>query len=234
MPSLRFTKSAVAAIPHPKSGQKIYRDTQQRGFGLRVGAKSKVYIVEGQVKGRTRRSTIGRADVLHPDVARKMALPILVDMTLGKNPCAERRRKAQEQITVEQAFAAFFAARPKLSPHTVESYRRTARLYLTPWLGKPIAEITGQMVLARHQEVAQQHGEVAANYAMRHLRAIHNLTAATRDGFPHNPVDIISQARAWLPACRPTPLPRPSASPVSPSPLRRGPPCQPQPVQSPP
>ena len=121
MPSLRFTKSAVAAISRPKSGQKIYRDTQPRGFGLRVGANSKVYIAEGQVNGRTRRVSIGRADLLHPEIARKLALSDLSDMAMGKDPCAERRRKAQEQITVEQAFGVFFTARTKLSPHTVES-----------------------------------------------------------------------------------------------------------------
>ncbi len=198
MPSLRFTKSAVAAIPHPKTGQKIYRDTQLRGFGLRVGTNSKVYIAEGQVNGRTRRVSIGRADVLHPDVARKIALGNLGEMVLGHNPNEVKRRKAQQQISVEQAFVAFFSARPNLSPHTVESYRRTARLYLKPWLGKPMAGISGQMILALHQQVAQENGEVTANNVMRHLRSVYNFTAATRDGFPQNPVEIISRARAWF------------------------------------
>jgi len=92
MPSLRFTKSAVAAIPHPASGQVIYRDTQLRGFGLRVGTNSKVYIAEGQVNGRTRRVSVGRADLLPPDIARKLALSDLCDMAMGKNPMEEKRR----------------------------------------------------------------------------------------------------------------------------------------------
>ena len=157
MPSLRFTKSAVAAIPHPKSGQKIYRDTQLRGFGLRVGAKSKVYIVEGQIHGRTCRTSIGRADVFCPDAARKMALPILGDMALGHHPSVAKRR---EKLTLEQAFEAFFKGRDGLAALTVGHYRRAMNLYLFDWRKKPLAEITRQMILVRHQRIAKQHGNM--------------------------------------------------------------------------
>lgn len=62
-----------------------------RGFGIRVGKGSKVFIVEGQVNHRTRRVTIGRADVLSPEVARKRALQILGEMSEGVDP--EKRAK---------------------------------------------------------------------------------------------------------------------------------------------
>jgi len=103
MPGLRFTKSAVEAVQHPKSGQVIYRDTQLRGLGLLVGTKKKSYFAEGQVNGRTRRVSIGRADVFCPDVARKIALTFLSNMAMGNHPAEEKRRKAQEQVTVGQA-----------------------------------------------------------------------------------------------------------------------------------
>ena len=61
MPELRLTRRTVDDIPHPSSGQIIYRDTMLPGFGLRVGAKSKAYIVEGQVNRRTRRVTLRAA-----------------------------------------------------------------------------------------------------------------------------------------------------------------------------
>ena len=63
MPNLRLTRRSVDEIPHPKRGQVIYRDTMLPGFGVRVGAKSKTFIVEGQVNRRTRRVTIGRVDL---------------------------------------------------------------------------------------------------------------------------------------------------------------------------
>ena len=86
MPNLNFTKRTIEAIPSPRSGQVLYRDTNLRGFGVRVGTQSKVFFVEGQVNRRTKRVSIGRADVLSIDVARKKALNLLSDMVLGTNP----------------------------------------------------------------------------------------------------------------------------------------------------
>ncbi|HUS54152.1 MAG TPA: integrase arm-type DNA-binding domain-containing protein, partial [Thermohalobaculum sp.] len=202
MSNLRFTKRAVEAIQHPTSGQVIYRDTQLRGFGLLVGTKKKAYFAEGQVSGRTRRVSIGRADVFCPDVARKMALAFLSDMAMGKSPIEEKRRKAQEQVTLGQAFSAFFMARTNLSPHTVAIYQRTADVHLKDWRSKPIAEVTRQMVLSRHQRIGQMHGERTANSAMRYFRSVYNFIAATQDDFPLNPVKILSQGRAWYPEKR--------------------------------
>ena len=63
MPEIRLTKRSVESLPYPSVGQVFYRDNELRGFGLRVGRKSKVFIVEGQVNRRSVRATIGRADV---------------------------------------------------------------------------------------------------------------------------------------------------------------------------
>ena len=62
---------------------------------------------------------------------------------------------------------------------------------------KPINEITRQMVLKRHQELSSEIGKTTANNVMRHLRSVYNFAAATHDEFPPNPVQILTQARAW-------------------------------------
>lgn len=197
MPSLRLTRRTIDEIPFAESGQVFYRDTMLSGFGLRVGTKSKVYFAEGQVNRRTRRVTIGRADVFAPDVARKRALAMLGEMADGHDPNAEKRKEQVERITLEMAFQRFFEARSTLSPHTVNGYQRTERLYLKAWRKKPISDITKQMVLTKHRDIAKAHGETTANNAMRHLRSVYNFIAATQDEFPPNPVQILSQARAW-------------------------------------
>lgn len=194
MPSLHFTKRAIEAILPAESGQNLYRDTTLRGFGLRVGSRSKVFFVEGQVNRRTKRVSIGRADVLSVDVARKRALNILSDMALGSNP---NEKKKRDELTLEQAFIAFFKARDSLAKQTVSHYRRAMTLYLSDWRKKPLVEITRQMVLARHQRLAKLHGEVTANNTMRQLRSVYNFTAAAHEEFPPNPVAILTQARAW-------------------------------------
>ena len=194
MPSLRLTRRTIDEIPFAESGQVFYRDTMLSGFGFRVGTKSKVYFAEGQVNRRTRRVTIGRADVFAPDVARKRALAMLGEMADGHDPNTEKRKEQVERITLEMAFQRFFEAR---STHTVNGYQRTERLYLKAWRKKPISDITKQMVLTKHRDIAKAHGETTANNAMRHLRSVYNFIAATQDEFPPNPVQILSQARAW-------------------------------------
>ena len=86
----RFTKRAIEARPYPATGQVLYRDEELRGLGLRVGQNSKVFFVEGQVHGRTKRVTIGRADVTSVDEARKRARAILSELATGKGPVAEK------------------------------------------------------------------------------------------------------------------------------------------------
>jgi integrase len=197
MPNLRLTRHAVDAIPFSQSGQVFYRDTLLPGFGLRVGTKSKVYFAEKQVQRRTCRVTVGRADLFAPEIARKKALALLGEMAEGRNPNREKKREVVTKLTLAGAFDDFFGARPHLSPHTVENYSRSARLYLKGWHKKPINEITRQMVLKRHQQLSEEVGKTTANGVMRHLRSVYNFAAATHDEFPPNPVQILTQARAW-------------------------------------
>ncbi|WP_439124192.1 tyrosine-type recombinase/integrase [Marivita sp.] len=197
MPGLRLTRRSVDDIPHPERGQVIYRDTMLPGLGVRVGVKSKTYIVEGQINRRTKRVTLGRTDLYPPETARRKALIVLGDMADGVDPTAEKRRKAADKITVEKAFNKFFDTRPDLAKATMDNYSRTGFIYLKSWANKPINEITRQMVLKRHQEMSRNNGKVTANDSFRHFRSVYNFIAATEDDFPPNPVSILSQARAW-------------------------------------
>lgn len=199
MPTIHLTKRTVQSLDHPERGQVLFRDTRLRGFGLRVGARSKVYFAEGQVARRTRRVTVGRADVISSDVARQHAMRPLAEMAMGKNPSLEKRR---DKLTMAQAFDAFFKVRDSLAQQTVDHNRRARDLYLADWHSRPLAEITRQMVLTRHQRLGHQHGEVTANNAMRQLRSVYNVMAATHDDRPLNPVSILTQARAWYPERR--------------------------------
>ena len=202
MPTLQFTKQKIDALANPEKGQVLYRDKVLRGFGLRVGSGTKVFVVEGQVAGKSKRVTIGRADIMSVDAARKRAMLILSDMAAGIDPNEEKRKKAQQMITVADAFKSFFETRTTLAPSTVSAYQRTADLYLRDWAKTSIAAISRQAVLKRHQKIAKEHGEVTANNAMRHFRSVYNVTAAGHDVFPPNPVNILTQARAWYPERR--------------------------------
>src|SRR5215204_2671147 len=202
MPIMRLTKRNIESLPFTVVGQVLYRDEELTGFGVRVGSKSKVFFVEGQVARRTVRVTIGKFGPLSPEVARKLALKRLAEMVQGRNPNAIKRQEQLRTITLREGFERFFAAKPNLSSSTVASYKRTVNLYLRSWAARSLGEITCHMVLAMHQQISEQNGRVTANYAMRHLRSVYNFLAVTHDDLPPNPVSVLSQARAWAPERR--------------------------------
>ena len=84
--SNKLTKSYVDSLPYQESGQIFYRDSDLKGFGLRVGTGSKVYIAEGKVNNKNIRVTIGRHGVLTSEQARLEARSILGMIARDVNP----------------------------------------------------------------------------------------------------------------------------------------------------
>jgi integrase len=194
---LRLTKRSIEALPFVSTGQTLYRDSELTGFGVRVGKRSKVYFVESQVKCRTVRTSIGRADVFSPEAARKKALQVLGAMAEGRHPSDDRDAALAERLTVDQAFEQFFAAKPHLSPRTVKDYHRTRDVYLRDWKGRTLSAIDREMILLRHRAITTDHGAVTANNVMRHLRSVYNFTLARFEALPPNPVLVLSKTRSW-------------------------------------
>ena len=132
-----------------------------------------------------------------PEVARKKTQAVLVEMAEGHNPNAARRGPDPDSVTLDGAFQSFFEARAHLSVHTVDGYTRSWQFYLKAWRKRPLREITRQEVLAMHRRITEHHGGSTANNVFRYLRSVFNFIAAMYDDFPPNPVQILTQARAW-------------------------------------
>jgi integrase len=88
------------------------------------------------------------------------------------------------------------------------AYRNVTRQRLGDWLSLPVTDITKQMVLQRHWEIANVRGKwkcskVQANYSMIILKALLNYAAneyALGNGQPLiqvNPVTVLSRNRSW-------------------------------------
>ena len=50
MPTIHLTRRTVLSLDHPERGQVLFRDNKLRGFGPRVGTRSKVYFAEGHLE----------------------------------------------------------------------------------------------------------------------------------------------------------------------------------------
>ena len=207
MPRPKLTERTVASLPAPDPGgrQVLHWDAELRGFGVLCSGKTnaRTYVVQKDINGRSRRVTIGPANVLSLDVARRRARDLLAAMHLGQDPKAERRGAA----TLRGVLADYLAARKALRPKTAGDYRAVVERWLAPWLDVPLRSITPDMVEARHRAIQAEverggrySGAATANGAMVALRLLWNFAAERDDTYTANPVRRLR--RAWYPVAR--------------------------------
>jgi integrase len=198
----KITKSFVDNIPYPDTGQIFYRDTELKGFGLRVGTGSKVYFAEGKVDNKTVRVTIARHGIFTPEQARTEAKSILGMIARGVNPNDIDKAKKAKSVTLAEVYQAYLKARNSLKTRTVYDYSRFMKTYFDEWQIKPLAEINKDMIERKHREIGQR-SEAQANLAMRFMRALFNFALGQYEdsaGNPiitDNPIKRLSQTRAW-------------------------------------
>jgi integrase len=198
MPVAKITKTFVDRVPYTPKGQIAYCDSDLSGFYLIVGMRSKTYVAQKDIQGRSTRYTIGRHGHFTPEEARKIAKDKLYIMAQGVNPNAEDEEERAKAITVEAALESYITTRRNLRLQTAKDYRYYVDLYLKDWKLRLMVEITKEMVAARHLKIGEEHGPVCANKAMRVLRALFNHCQATFDICPVNPVSYLTHAKAWF------------------------------------
>jgi integrase len=204
----RLSKSFIDKLPIPlstdgKTKQAFYRDSALPGFGLRVtSGGSKSFIVEKRINGRVKRLTVGKYGPLTPEKARSKAIELLGDITVGKDPIAEKRAISAKKVTLQEAFESYQKSRKDLKPGTIKNYEKCVDGCLADWKNRPLTAISKDMVEARHYEIGQR-APARANNTMRVLRAIFNHAMEKYEdgqGEPiirTNPIDRLRRNRAW-------------------------------------
>ena len=203
--TVKLTKSVVDRLTAPATGQAFYRDSELKGFALRVtagGAKS--FVMEKRIEGKVRRLTVARVGELTAEQARKKAQGLLGQVAMGINPIAEREKARLQAVTLEQAFAEFRRVRGSLKPQTLYAYERLLESAFSDWKTRSLGALTRDMVARRHAQLGENNGEAVANLAMRFLRSLFNFAKAHyEDGFgrtvlEENPVERLTRTRAWF------------------------------------
>lgn len=181
---MRLTKRAVDAT-QPTSRTYIVYDSTLPGFGLRItptGCKS--FVVEyrpngGGRRSPTRRMTLGSANTLTPDQARRAARDILSVARLGEDPAAARskRRKTPtfrefvERYLYEEASA-------KLKPGTLANYKIYLVKHGAPELGSTsIDAVTTADVARLHRKIGKTR-PVTANRIVEALGSVFRYAVA--------------------------------------------------------
>jgi len=91
MPVLKLTKRNIDAIQPPTEKQEDYKDTELKGYSLRVYAGCrKVFRLMYRIDGRRKAIKIGDYGALTPDAARAKAKSLLSDIVKGIDPQLEQ------------------------------------------------------------------------------------------------------------------------------------------------
>jgi integrase len=190
--------------------QRLYLDTELRGFGLVVGATAKSFIAQRTVRGRGRRVTIGRYPVFTVDVARREAQQLLAKMARGEDPIEEKRKARARGFTLREALELTEQTLKTKgrSIRTIDGYRYALETYLKDWLDRALAEITRHEAQQRHVKIAEGvakghfagkysngkkrkrnegHGKNTANGVMVAFRAVYNRALRAHPELPANP-----------------------------------------------
>lgn len=208
---VKLTGSAIERSCPPPAGevtasgrpitQRIYWDTDLPGFGLVVGARTRTFVVQKDVAGRSVRVTIGRYPTWTAEQARKRARELVVEMDRGVDPNArereraeERRREEWQSYTLAQAVEEHVAnMRAKdCAELSMDQIRSEIRRYLGDWLPRPLVAITRKDCVERHRKITTDHGPVSANRALRMMRACWNSARKLYAELPPHPVEGVT------------------------------------------
>jgi integrase len=181
------------AAPVPSGRQQIYWDESVRGFGVLVSGitKSKTYIAQRDVEGKTKRVTIAPVAEITLSKAREQATEVLLQLKRGASPVAK------SDMTLAQVYEDYLAARKDLRPASIRKYGYDLR-HLASWMNEPIRTITPVMVEARHRAIVQEvgaryKGEITANQSLKTFRTLWNFAADRIPDLGRNPVKILER-----------------------------------------
>jgi integrase len=203
----KLTKEFVEEIEAPVTGQRIYRDEDVLGLGVRVTMKSKSYIFEKRIGGNNRRVTIAKCSEMSLECAKKQACIMLGEIAKGNDPRTGRRINTLNDITLREVLQKFLEIKP-IRKATKRNYSSAINRHLEDWLDMPITAISKDMIEQRHRELTDRpnrlktSGHGRANKTMKMLRALINFASdrfGTEDEplIKSNPVDRLSQNGSW-------------------------------------
>ena len=185
--------------PEDGQAQLVVFDTELTGFGAVIGQRSTTFIVNRRIGKKLHREALGawsgRGGELNARAARKEALVRLGKLENKDSTPGTTKRASKSGPTLAEACAMYVERLRKEGkrPSSISSVAReigdAEHGYLTTWLGRALASITGKECRSRHEQITKDNGPHIANRVLRELRVIWNhvakeAAAGTLDGMP--------------------------------------------------
>ncbi len=182
MPSTKLRQDTIRSLEYfgDNNSQCIYWDEALPAFGVRVYPNERrTYVSSYRVQGRKRLATLGRADVLTLDEARKKARRYLVQVADGSDPQAEDEAQ-RASGTVKSLATLYIEKHAKPRKRSWRDDESALNRYLIPKLGSHLAStITNEDISQIHSEIGKTH-PYAANRLIEVVRRMYNLARKWR------------------------------------------------------
>jgi integrase len=175
MPRIKLTKSAIDALPTPKTDV-VYWDAASPGFGVKVTPKGrKVFVVlyrTGGAGSKLRKYTIGPYGRVTLHQARVAAQKVFAAKLEGRDPAAEKREARRRIVAdrVEDLLEVFISQRLSQNRSAAEISRLLRREVGKPWAGRSIHEIDKRDVVEVISAIEQRGAPAAANKTLKSIK----------------------------------------------------------------
>lgn len=213
MPKMKFTKTEIDKLKKSDNGQVIYWDTDTPGLGLVVGARTKTFRIQLDVKDstkpkgyRTIKKTLGR----YPEMTLEQAKQMIaghVDKETGEPVLGERIKirlgdtaSAGDGVTLGELVTAYFRdttrrdGKPRRESSAI-TYKSNIERHYAGWVSMTLKEvntITPDIVLDKFQQISVS-GPMAARNSSLMLSAVLNYGLAKYPGtLKSNPLAILT------------------------------------------
>ena len=196
---MKLTKTTVDKMQFTGKDA-FYWDEELKGFGLKITRTGKTYIVQARVNNKTIRKKIASVGKLTPDEARKEAKKLIGEMAKGVDINLKEKRAKVQNITLQQAYAAYKDTRP-LGIRTITDYDGAMKTTFKEWQNKSIISINREMI-ERKFKAKSKTAPALANLHFRFLRALLNFAMEKYavDGIPlipSNPCNRLTILKLW-------------------------------------
>ena len=195
---MKLTKATVKDLRLPAGkAEALVFDEDLSGFGLRLRAGGKrTWVIQYRVGQKQRRVTIGSADAIDADRARKEAKDLLAKVQLGGDPQIDKhmhREKAAMTLGVVGEKYLTLHGERHLGARTLVEVRRALRTHWAPLAEVGMDNLTKGAISTRLDEIALGSGPFAANRSRAYLSAVFSW-AVQRGYAEDNPVRLTGRS----------------------------------------
>ena len=179
---MKFTKTAIEALPVNTERQVEYFTDHPKGFGIRVSMKGKkVYFVDYRTNDRRKKKfTIGPYDEIPLEKARKEAEMVLGRVRNGEDPQSEKmdtRRQVGELVSDLAHYYLEHHAKERNEPATVKRNTTFINMQILPLIGRKRANEVKrsdiELVIDQYRSgKTSQEGDKVANATCNRLLAL--------------------------------------------------------------